>query len=105
MQRGPVALRLLDVSEDGRALVSRVHARAATNCLAPEKKAERDLSWFDASEVDDITSDGKTILTTEFGEGGGLGHWGCICARPPASRRCGWAMGKRLLCLRTEKWR
>ena len=76
VQRGAVALRLLDVAEDGRALVSRVHARAAINCLAPGQKAERDLSWFDASEVDDITSDGETILTTEFGAGGGLGRWG-----------------------------
>ena len=76
VQHAPVALQLLDVSEDGRALVSRVHARAATNCLAPGQKAERDLSWFDASEVDDITSDGETILMTEFGEGGGLGRWG-----------------------------
>ena len=76
VQRGPVALRLLDVSEDGRALVSRVHARAAINCLAPGQEAERDLSWFDASEVDDITSDGETILITEFGEGGGIGRWG-----------------------------
>jgi hypothetical protein len=76
VQRVPVALQLLDVSEDGRALVSRVHFRAASSCLAPGQKAERDLSWFDASEVDDMTSDGETILMTEWGEGGGLGHWG-----------------------------
>lgn len=76
MERGPVALRLLDVSENGRVLVSRVHFRAAASCLVPGQKAERDLSWFDASEVDDMTSDGKAILTTEFGEGGGLGRWG-----------------------------
>ena len=76
VQRSPVTLRLLDVSEDGRVLVSRLHWTAATSCLTPGQKAERDLSWFDASEVDDMTSDGKTILMTEFGEGGGLGRWG-----------------------------
>ena len=76
VQSVPGLLRLLDVSEDGRALVSRVNWRTGINCLAPGQAAERDLSWFDASEVDDITSDGETILMTEFGEGGGLGRWG-----------------------------
>ena len=76
VQRGPVALRLLDLSEDGRALASRVHWRVVINCLAPGQNAESDLSWFDASELADITSDGETILMTEFGEGGGLGSWG-----------------------------
>ena len=75
VHRSPSTLRLFDVSEDGRALVSRVNLRVTTNCLAPGQNAERDLSWFDASEVDDMTSDGETILTTEFGEGGGLGRW------------------------------
>ena len=76
VHRSPATLRLFDVSDDGRALVSRVNLRVVTNCLAPGQKAERDLSWFDASEVDDMTSDGETILMTEFGEGGGLGRWG-----------------------------
>jgi Tol biopolymer transport system component len=57
-------------------LVSRVNWRAGINCLAPGQTAERDLSWFDASEVDDMSADGKTILFTEFGEGGGIERWG-----------------------------
>ena len=76
VQRVPVDLRLLDVSEDGRALVSRVNWRVGINCLAPGQTAERDLSWFDASEVDSMSSDGRTILFTEFGEGGGIERWG-----------------------------
>ena len=76
VQRVPVDLRLLDVSEDGRALVSRVNWRVGINCLAHGQTAERDLSWFDASEVADMSSDGKTILITEFGEGGGIERWG-----------------------------
>ena len=81
VHRSPAALRLFDVSEDGRALASRVNLRVTTNCMVPGQKLERDLSWFDASEVDDMTSDGKTILTTEFGEGGGLGRWGGVFAQ------------------------
>ena len=76
VHRSPATLRLFDVADDGRALVSRVNLRVVTKCLAPGQKDERDLSWFDASEVDDMTSDGETILMTEFGEGGGLGRWG-----------------------------
>ena len=74
--RVPVDLRLFDVSEDGRALVNRINFRSGINCLAPGQTAERELSWFDASEVDDVSSDGETILITEFGEGGGIERWG-----------------------------
>ena len=43
VQRVPGLLRLLDVSEDGRALVSRVNWRTGINCLAPGQTAERDV--------------------------------------------------------------
>ena len=72
----PGHLRLLDVSKGGRALVSRVNWRVGINCLTPGQTAERNLSWFDASEVASMSSDGKTILSTEFGEGGGIERWG-----------------------------
>ena len=76
VQRVPADLRLLDLSEDGRVLVNRVNFRSGINCLAPGQTAERELSWFDASEVDDMSADGETILITEFGEGGGIERWG-----------------------------
>ena len=76
VQRVPVDLRLLDLSEAGRALVNRVNFRSGINCLAPGQTAERDLSWFDASEAGAMSSDGETILITEFGEGGGTERWG-----------------------------
>ena len=82
VQNVPVDLRLLDVSEDGRALVSRVNWRVGINCLAPGQTAEQDLSWFDASEVAAMSSDGKTILITEFGEGGGIERWGVYLRKP-----------------------
>jgi Tol biopolymer transport system component len=74
--RVPVNLRLLDVSPGGRALVSRANWRTGINCLTAGETAERDLSWYDASEVDALSPDGRTILFTEFGEGGGIEHWG-----------------------------
>ena len=105
VQRVPVDLRLFDLSEDGRALVNRVNFRSGINCLAPGQTAERDLSWFDASEVDAMSPDGETILITEFGEGGGTGTLGGVsCERPRVSLRCVWATVKCSLYLRTEAW-
>ena len=75
VQAIPGQMRLHDVSSDGRALISRSEARAGVRCLAPGESAEHELSFLDFSEVDDITSDGRTILMTEFGEAGGPNTW------------------------------
>jgi Tol biopolymer transport system component len=40
----------------------------------PGDEKERDLSWLDWSNVGDLSRDGKTILFTESGEGGGAGY-------------------------------
>jgi eukaryotic-like serine/threonine-protein kinase len=72
--RVPTLLRLFDISHDGTVLVSRVNWRVGIIGLSPGEQKERDFSWQDASEVEDLSADGKTILTTEFGEGGG-GRW------------------------------
>ncbi len=68
-------LRLFDVARDGRALVGRAHWRSGVMGLPPYESRERDLSWLDASELDDISSDGGQLLITEFGEGGGIDRW------------------------------
>ena len=39
--------------------------------IAPGETRERDFSWLDGTEIDGITGDGKTLLLTEFGDGGG----------------------------------
>ncbi len=39
--------------------------------LAPGEIKERDLSWLDWSTPNDLTADGKTVLFSESGEGGG----------------------------------
>ena len=73
--RVPTLLRLFDIAHDGAVLLSRVNWRVGIIGLSPGEQKERDFSWQDASEVDDLSADGKTILTTEFGEGGGEGRW------------------------------
>jgi serine/threonine protein kinase/Tol biopolymer transport system component len=66
--------QLFDVALDGRALMARAYWRSGIIGLPPGENRERDLSWLDGSELDDISHDGKTLLMTEFGEGGGVGR-------------------------------
>ncbi len=69
--RVPGALLLLDVARDGRALVAQVNLRMSLLARAPGETEERDLSWFELSELGDLSADGRWILFTETGEGGG----------------------------------
>ena len=63
-----------DVSRAGRVLATREDWRVGLfGRLAGEAK-ERDLSWLDWSLAADISPDGKTIVFTEAGEGGGSGY-------------------------------
>jgi Tol biopolymer transport system component len=74
LARTAIALQLFDVGRDGRALVGSVHWRSGIMGVPPGETEERDLSWLDASEVDDVAYDGKTLLITEYGDGGGVGR-------------------------------
>ena len=67
--------RLLDVAPDGRVLVRRNRWRVGIGGVPPGQSQERDFSWLDASEINDISPDGTTLLITEYGEGGNLDSW------------------------------
>jgi len=69
---------LQDIFPDGRVLLTRDNERVGTLALAPGEKTERDLSWLDWSIVSDISADGKTIVFSEEGEGGGSTYAACI---------------------------
>jgi dipeptidyl aminopeptidase/acylaminoacyl peptidase len=68
------ALTLHDVGPGGRALVSRDDARVGMLGMATGDSVERDLSWLDWTFLRDISSDGRTILFVETGQGGGAGY-------------------------------
>ena len=53
-----------------KVLFTVVDSRLGISALAPGAKQESDLSWFDGSQVYDISADGKTILFVEqsYGE-------------------------------------
>jgi hypothetical protein len=69
--RVPSNTSLHDVAPDGRALVARTDDRGGLSVRVPGEAGERDLSWLDASTLADISPDGRQILFTEFGVGGG----------------------------------
>lgn len=66
-------LILQDISSDGRLLMIRDDVGSGVISRAPGEVNERDLRWFDASSVEHLSDDGKTILLGETGEGGAYG--------------------------------
>ena len=69
--RVPDTLTLLDIWQDGRALLSRDTWRRELIGLTSGDNKEHDLSWLDYTYPSDISPDGKLLLFTEAGEGGG----------------------------------
>jgi Tol biopolymer transport system component/predicted Ser/Thr protein kinase len=65
----PGTMLIDDVARDGKVLVTVVDSRIGISGLAPGAKQERDLSWFDASSILDISADGGSILFEELSYG------------------------------------
>jgi eukaryotic-like serine/threonine-protein kinase len=78
----PGTLTLYDISKTGSVLLGidrsrTVLAASTANGMSVNgaiATAERDLSWFDWSRVQDLSSDGKLLLFDETGDGGGAAH-------------------------------
>jgi eukaryotic-like serine/threonine-protein kinase len=69
--RMPGSPWLYDISRDGRVLIDQWSVRHQIAALPPGESRERDLSWLDGSVLADISPDGKRILFSEMGQGGG----------------------------------
>jgi tRNA A-37 threonylcarbamoyl transferase component Bud32/Tol biopolymer transport system component len=72
--RVPGILTLHDIYRDGRVLIARDSIRREITGITPGSNQERDFTWLDWSLPNDLSSDGKTLLLTEAGEGGGAGY-------------------------------
>jgi eukaryotic-like serine/threonine-protein kinase len=70
--RVPFVAELFDIAPGGRGLLSRNQDRVEMLLLEAGMAIPRSLSWFDSSEVADISADGKTVLfqdVTDSGKG------------------------------------
>jgi Tol biopolymer transport system component len=67
-------LTLRDISREGRMLITRDTPRTEMLALPPGESKERDLTWLDYSLPTSLSSDGRMVLFTEGGEGGGAGY-------------------------------
>jgi len=71
MARVPGELTLLDVDRQGGVLLTRGNDRAGVLGMTAGDAKERDLSWLDWSVPNSLSADGRVLLFTEAGEGGG----------------------------------
>jgi Tol biopolymer transport system component len=76
LYRSPVPFRIHDVSRDGRALMTTDAQRVGILAKVHGDEQERDLSWFNSSNVSDISDDGSLLLFNErpeYGAGAAAG--------------------------------
>ena len=69
--RMPAPFYLADVAASGSALILPGAYRVGLAGTPPGESRERDFSFLDGSELDDISHDTKTLLINEFLDGGG----------------------------------
>jgi DNA-binding winged helix-turn-helix (wHTH) protein len=67
-------LVLHDIAPDGRVLLERATLRSEILFRREGDAADRELSWLDFSAVEALSSDGRTMLFYESGQGGGPGY-------------------------------
>ena len=69
--RTPGNATLWDASPDGRLVIAHTDDRAVVVAHLPGDATDRNLSWLDASWAADLSLDGRLLLFTETGQGGG----------------------------------
>jgi Tol biopolymer transport system component len=74
VMRAANSMHLGDVGPDGSPLLWQENAKSCIRGRARNDAAERDLSWLDWSSVPRLTADGKTLILTEQGDGGGVDY-------------------------------
>jgi len=67
----PSNVSLHDIAPDGRMLIARTDDRSGISVIGPNDREPRDLLWLDATVIADFSRDGRLVLMTEDGVGGG----------------------------------
>jgi eukaryotic-like serine/threonine-protein kinase len=69
----PGTTALQDISPEGRVLLTSGPLRIISKCLPPGDTKEHDVSWFEATAVQALSPDGRTVLLNEVGVASGPG--------------------------------
>ncbi len=69
--RLPGIVRLHDVSQDGRILLTKESWRSGLQFRGPNDRAERDLSWLDYASLRDLSADGTVVTFDDWGSAAG----------------------------------
>jgi len=72
--RVPGAVTLHDIGRDWRLLLGHENWRREVTALSAGEDKERDLTWLDWTVPTDLSTDGKSLLFDEEGEGGGAAY-------------------------------
>jgi tRNA A-37 threonylcarbamoyl transferase component Bud32/dipeptidyl aminopeptidase/acylaminoacyl peptidase len=67
-------LHLYDVGVNGRVLLGQEQRRRELWARTADSAEDRELSWMDTTVPIAISSNGKTLVFNEYGEGGGMDH-------------------------------
>jgi serine/threonine protein kinase len=67
----PLGLTLYDVAPNGSVLLTGKTTRNYIAWFGPDRSAERDISWFSLSAIQDLSADGNSVLLTRQDEGAG----------------------------------
>jgi hypothetical protein len=73
ISRVPGNLTLWDALPDGRLVTAETDDHGLTIARSSGGSVERDLSWLDATWLADLSRDGRLMLFSEYGQGGGPG--------------------------------
>jgi Tol biopolymer transport system component len=63
----PGGVRLQDISPDGRVLASQLNLRLSLYLGGDAARADRELSWFGLSTLNDLSPDGRLLLFADLG--------------------------------------
>jgi DNA-binding beta-propeller fold protein YncE len=103
VMRVPSNLLLGGISANGDVLLSSDSARRGVVGLEPGAATERDLSWLDWSQPVALSADGRYLLSTEEGDGGGA-EYGVYLRKTDGSPAVRLGAGEALTLSPDAKW-
>jgi hypothetical protein len=71
LRGSPATFTVWDALPDGRLVLAQTDDHGVLMAKVVGDTTERELSWLDAPAVEDLSADGKWLLFSEFGQGGG----------------------------------